>query len=205
MREATGPWAFRGIGRIDEKPCPEISVPSLTGVVYGAAFWLLPSAALFFGAQDAKNEAIRELARFEGVWRFAVVQVEGTRQPEAPFATNKIIIRGDGSYVVLQGKRITRGQFKVDPTKTPKHFDITITDGPAKGQTYSAIYELSDDTYKFCTFLRSKDRPRTLATEPGSGTMLQVLKREKQTVKEALSQVHRQELIGTWHAVSSIL
>ncbi len=169
------------------------------------ALWLLPTTVLFFGAQDAKEAAIKEHARFEGVWRFAVVEVEGTRQPEAPFATNKIIIRGDGSYIVVQGKRITRGQFKVDPTKTPKHFDVTITDGPAKGRTFSAIYELNDDTYKFCAFLRGKDRPSALTSEPGGGTMLQVLKREKQTVKEALLEVCRQELTGTWQVVSSVL
>ena len=148
---------------------------------------------------------MKEHARFEGVWRFAVVEVEGKKQPEAPFATNKIIIRADGSYVVVQGQRITRGQFKVDPAQTPKHFDVTITDGPAKGQTFAAIYDLSGDTYRFCASLRSKDRPSALTSEPGSGTMLQVLKRERQTVKEALSELGRQELTGTWEAVSSIL
>ena len=35
--------------------------------------------------------------------------------------------------------------------------------------------------------------------------MLQVLKREKQTVKEALTELGRQELTGDWRAVSSIL
>jgi uncharacterized protein (TIGR03067 family) len=168
-------------------------------------FWLLQAVVLLIGQEDDQAAAAKERARFEGVWRFALVEVEGTRQPEAPFATNKIIIRGDGSYVVIQGQRITRGQFQVDPTKTPRHFDGMITDGPAKGQTFSAIYELSGDTYKFCASLRSKDRPSAFISERGNGMMLQVLKREKQTVKEALNELGRQELTGIWQAVSSVL
>ena len=169
------------------------------------AFWLLPAVVLFIGSHDDKKAATKEYALFEGVWRFARVEVEGVKQPEVPFETNKIIIRRDGSYVVVQGKSVTRGQFSVDPTKAPKHFDVTITDGPAKGRTFSAIYELTGDTYQFCGSLRSKDRPSALSSEPGSGTMLQVLKREKQTVKEALTALGRQELTGTWQAVSSVV
>jgi uncharacterized protein (TIGR03067 family) len=168
------------------------------------AFCLLPAAVLLGGFQDDKEAARKEHALFEGVWRFARVEVEGVRQPEAPFETNKIIIRGDGSYVVVQGQRITRGEFKVDPTKSPKHFDVTITDGPTKGQTFSAIYELNGDTYQFCGSLRTKDRPSALSSKPGSGTMLQVLTREKQTVKDALNELGRRELTGTWKAVSSV-
>jgi uncharacterized protein (TIGR03067 family) len=153
------------------------------------AFWLLPAVVLLAGYQDDKDADTKEVARFEGVWRFALVEVEGVKQVDVPFETNKIIIRADGTYVVVQGQRITRGQFKVDPTKNPKHFDVTITDGPAKGRMFSAIYELDVDTYKFCGSLRSKDRPKALASEQGSGTMLQVLKREKQTVKEALNEL----------------
>ena len=168
-------------------------------------FWLLTAVVVLVVPQDEKEAAMKEVARFEGVWRFALVEVEGVKQAEVPFETNKIIIRGDGSYVVVQGPRITRGQFKVDPTKAPKHFDVTITDGPVRGRTFSAIYELDGDTYKFCGSLRSKDRPKALASEPGSGTMLQVLKREKQTVDEALTALAHQELAGTWQAVSSIV
>ncbi len=167
-------------------------------------WWLLLVAGVFTGAQDTTDESAKELARFEGVWRFAVVEVEGTKQPEPPFATNRIIIQHDGSYIVVQGSRITRGEFKVDPTKSPKHFDVTITDGPAKGQTFAAIYELSGDTYQFCGSLRSKDRPSDFTCKPGSGTILQTLKREKLSVEEALTELGRQELSGTWEPVSAV-
>ena len=168
------------------------------------SFWLLPVVGVLIGTQKNPDAATKELARFEGVWRFAAVEVEGKKQPEAPFATNRIIIQADGSYVVVQGSRITRGELKVDPSKSPKHFDFTITDGPAKGRTFAAIYELEGDTYQFCGSLRGKDRPSDLTSKPGSGTILQTLKREKLSVKAALTELGRQELTGTWDQVSVV-
>jgi len=166
--------------------------------------WLVVAYGLLMGS-DNGDATKKEYARFEGVWRFALVEVEGTKQPEAPFGTNKIIIWGDGQFVVVQGQRITRGRFELDLTKTPKHFDFTVTDGPAKGQRTSAIYDLEGDTYRFCGSIRSKERPAALISKPGSGTILQVLKREKQAVKDARIEVGRQELTGTWQAVSYAL
>jgi uncharacterized protein (TIGR03067 family) len=152
------------------------------------------------------EEATRkEYARFEGTWSFALVEVEGAKQPDVPFETHKVIIAKDGRFVVVQGPRITRGILKLDPTKTPKHFDFTVTDGPAKGRTTLAVYELDGDTYKFCGSIRNQGRPAALVSKPGSGTILQVLKREKQGVREALIDVGRKELTGTWQAVSYAL
>ncbi len=167
-------------------------------------FWLVLFAGSLISPQENPDASTKEHARFAGVWRFAAVEVEGKKQPETPFSTHKIIIRGDGSYVVVQGSRITRGQFKVDPTKSPKHFDVTITDGPAKGLTFAAIYELKDDEYQFCGALRGKERPSDFTCKPGSGTILQTLKREKLSVKQALTEVGRQELTGIWQQVSAI-
>ena len=152
---------------------------------------------------SADNDAMtQEHARFEGVWSFDLVEVDGVKQPEAPFATNKMVISKDGSFVVVQGPRITRGFMKSDPTRTPKHFDVTVTNGPGKGQTTLAIYELEDNTFKFCGPLRSTERPTTLDSKPGSGQIFQVLKREKIAVKNALLGVGRQEMSGTWQAAS---
>jgi uncharacterized protein (TIGR03067 family) len=147
----------------------------------------------------------KEYARFEGTWSFALVEVEGVKQPEAPFETHKIIIEKDGRFIVVQGPRITRGVFKVDPSKSPKHFDVTVTDPSGKSLTLLAIYELEGDTYRVCSSIRSKERPTALVSKPGSGTLLQVLKREKQGVKDALIEVGRKELAGTWQAVSYAL
>jgi len=154
------------------------------------------------GDDDA---ARKDLARFEGVWSIALVEVEGVKQPDASFATHKVIIGKDGNFVVVQGPRVTRGIFKLDPTKTPKRYDQTITHGPAKGRTYSCIYQIDGDTYKLCGSFRGGPPPAAFASKPGSGLILQVLKREKQMVKEALIEVGLRELAGTWQAVTYAL
>jgi uncharacterized protein (TIGR03067 family) len=147
----------------------------------------------------------KEYARFEGVWSFAVIDVEGTKQPVPPFESNKIIIAQDGLFTVVQGPKVTRGIFKLDPSKIPKHFDQTVTDGPAKGMTAACIYELEGDTYMLCGSFRGKDRPATFDSKPKSGLIVQSFKREKQVVKEALIEVGRRELSGTWQAISYAL
>jgi uncharacterized protein (TIGR03067 family) len=163
--------------------------------------WLVLAYGLLMGA-DSEDATKQEYARFEGVWRFALVEVEGVKQPDAPFESNKMIITKDGNFIVVQGTRITRGKLKLDPTKAPKLYDVTPSRGPVQGQTFFCIYEMGGDTFKICVPLRGKDRPADFVTTPGSGLMFQVFKREKKDVAEDQIEAARQELAGTWQAVS---
>jgi uncharacterized protein (TIGR03067 family) len=151
---------------------------------------------------DNGDLTTKEYARLAGVWRFALVEVEGKKQPEVPFATNKMILSKDGHYVVVQGPRVTRGTLKLDPSKDPKHYDPTIMTGRLRGLTVPGIYELDGDTLRICFPLRNRERPTILARKPGSGLMFQAFKREKKDVKEGLIEAGRVELAGTWQAVS---
>ena len=149
-------------------------------------------ASLFFTSslRGADNQAAiaKEYAQFEGVWRFALVKVEGARQPRLPFATNKIIfIAAQRRYVAIQDTQITRGFFHLDATKTPKQIDCTVTDSQNKSRTYFGIYELEGDTYTFCgSFRPNRERPAKLLSKPGSETVFEVFKRSYQSVKDAL-------------------
>jgi uncharacterized protein (TIGR03067 family) len=154
---------------------------------------------------DTENPSREELARFEGVWRFALVEVEGARQPDAPFETNKLIVLKDGRYVIVQGPRITRGVIKLSPNNTPKHYDVAVTSGPAKGLEASGLYELDGDTCKVCLPFRGKVRPTVLESKAGNGCLIHVFARGKQNVKDALIDVGRKELAGRWQAVSYML
>jgi uncharacterized protein (TIGR03067 family) len=154
---------------------------------------------------DTENPSWEELAQFEGVWRFALVEVEGARQPDAPFETNKLIVLKDGRYVIVQGPRITRGVIKLSPNNTPKHYDVAVTSGPAKGLEASGLYELDGDTCKVCLPIRGKERPTVLESKAGNGCLIHVFAREKQNVKDALIDVGRKELAGRWQAVSYVL
>ncbi len=141
------------------------------------------------GAPLKDTAAEAEYGRFESTWRFALVEVDGVRQPEAAFETNKVIICRDRRYVVVQNAKITRGVFKVDVTKQPRQIDFTVTEGATKGQTILGIYDLAGDIYTFCGSFRSAERPTALKSEPGSGVVFEVLKRERQTVERALREL----------------
>lgn len=161
--------------------------------------------SILMSGVDGQVSSSKDLARLHGVWRFALVEVEGVKQAEVPFEKNQLIISRDGSYVIVQGDRITRGTIKIDPGKNPKHYDVEITAGPAKGLKAAGIYELEGDNFKICLPLRGKDRPAALASTRENGCMLHVFKRVDQPVQEALVSVARQELAGTWQAVSYAL
>ncbi len=103
---------------------------------------------------DGEDAAKNEYARFGGEWSFADIDAEGVKHSVPPFRSNKIIIAPNGRFIVMQGPKVTRGVFKLDPSKTPKHFDQTVTDGPAKDMTAACIYELDGDAYKLCGSFR---------------------------------------------------
>lgn len=161
---------------------------------------LLLASSLLLAADD--QEAARtDLSRLQGVWSFALVEVEGVRQPEAPFESHKLVISKGGRYTILQGPRITRGSLSLDPTKTPKHYDPTVTEGAGKGRAYRGIYELTGDSYRICLSFRNAERPTEFASRPGSGLLLFVFKREQTDVLPALVEIARLEMAGTWQAV----
>jgi uncharacterized protein (TIGR03067 family) len=166
---------------------------------------LLALACGMLLAADNQDAANKDHARLEGVWSFALVEVEGKKQPDAPFETNKLIVTKDGSYVIVQGPRITHGTLKLDPAKSPKHYDVMITSGPVKGLTALGIYEIDGETFKICLPLASKERPTAFVSKAGSGLMIHVFKQEQKDPTTALIDVARQELAGTWQSLTYAL
>ena len=57
--------------------------------------------------------------------------------------------------------------------------EIKGTDGPNKGKTIPAIYELKDDTMRVCYDLNEKKRPTEFKTKAGTNLYLVTYKREK--------------------------
>jgi uncharacterized protein (TIGR03067 family) len=139
---------------------------------------LLVAVGLLLAADDAKDEVKKELARFEGTWKWVVLEAEKTKLSEEELKHPRLKIMGD-KFTVTEESGTFSGTFKVDPSKKPKTIDVTVTDGQDKGKTYLGIYELEGDTYKVCVDPEGKNRPTEFAIKPGSGHVLEVLKREK--------------------------
>jgi uncharacterized protein (TIGR03067 family) len=139
---------------------------------------LVLSAGLFLAADD---EAVKkEYKNFTGTWTIVSIEIEGMKQPdEIVKGYPKLLLKGD-QFTMDSPGGAHKGTYKVDLAKKPKQMDITFTDGPEKGKTLLGIYELNGDTYKVCLAMAdNKNRPTEFASKPGSGNVLEVLKREK--------------------------
>jgi uncharacterized protein (TIGR03067 family) len=135
-------------------------------------------AALLLVAADDRDEAKKEIERFEGTWTYVSLEIEGNKAPQDSYKGAKLVIKGD-KFTAHQGEEVLHGTFKVDTSKKPKTIDVTFSDGPDKGKIMRGIYELDNDTYKVCIAMPGKDRPAKFETKKDSGHVLEVLKREK--------------------------
>ena len=140
---------------------------------------LVVGVVFLVAAGDAQDEVKKELARFEGTWKWVSIEMEKMKLSADALEHLRLKLMGDKFTVTEENNASFGGTFKVDPSKKPKTIDVTFTDGPAKDKTALGIYELEGDTYKVITDPAGKSRPTEFAVKPGSGHVLQVLKREK--------------------------
>ncbi|HUK31075.1 MAG TPA: TIGR03067 domain-containing protein [Candidatus Acidoferrum sp.] len=117
-----------------------------------------------------------DLKKLQGVWNITALETDGSTLPETMFSGAQIAIQGD-QFESLGMGAVYRGKVVLDEAKKPKHFDIVITEGHAKGMTNYGIYEIKGNTWKLCLDMTGKDRPKTFATKHGSGFALETLKR----------------------------
>src|SRR6266581_404332 len=114
----------------------------------------------------------------EGTWLPVEAELGGQKFPDEVLKTLKLTM-SDGKYTVTVGEKIDKGTVKLEPTTKPKAMDITGTDGPNKGKTFPAIYELTSDTLRICYDLAGKTRPTEFKTSKDTQQFLVSYKREK--------------------------
>ncbi|MDA1049938.1 MAG: TIGR03067 domain-containing protein [Planctomycetota bacterium] len=94
------------------------------------------------------NETEKELASLQGTWKFDIIQTDGWPKPTGKGPDR--LGRGDERQWVVKGNEITwispageevKLSFTIDPTKAPKHIDVTFLSGPHKGQKCMGMYE----------------------------------------------------------------
>lgn len=139
---------------------------------------LIACFALVATAEPGTNALKQELDKFGGTWRFESLEIEGTKMPVEPMKNARLTCDGD-RFTYVENAQESKGTFKVDPAKSPKTIEITFTAGPNKGDRLSGIYEVEGDTYRVCLAMPGKTPPTEFASKPGSGHVLEVLKRER--------------------------
>jgi uncharacterized protein (TIGR03067 family) len=103
----------------------------------------------------------------------------GGRALGGDFTNNtKLIIEG-ARYIVMVGNAPDKGSLKIDAEKSPKWMDIIGSEGPNKGKSILAIYEINGDTLRICYDLGGTARPTEFKTKPDSKLFLATYKKEK--------------------------
>lgn len=128
---------------------------------------LLPGSLL---ADDAKD--------IQGNWLPKAAELGGQKFPDEMLRNMKLVIVGD-KYAVKSGDETDFGTVKLDPAQKPKTLDIIGTDGPNKGKTVLAIYELSGDSLKVCYALTGTRRPTEFKSKGDAAFLLVIYKRIK--------------------------
>ncbi|MBI3408231.1 MAG: TIGR03067 domain-containing protein [Planctomycetes bacterium] len=119
------------------------------------------------------------MKKFQGTWTIES-SVSGGMEVPADALKGLIVIFEDDKHTVKAGDKVIQvGTQKIDPSKSPKAIDVTMTEGPNKGAVMLGIYEFDGDTLKACFDAEGKKRPTEFKSASGSTNFVNVHKRVK--------------------------
>jgi len=119
----------------------------------------------------------------EGTWLPRTAELGGRPLGDAVLKSISLKLDG-GKYEVFVGNSPDRGTYTLDPTTNPRSISVTGTDGPNKGKTFPAIYQLGHDddgdTLRICYDLSGKRRPTEFKSVVGTKLYLVNYSRKKE-------------------------
>jgi uncharacterized protein (TIGR03067 family) len=120
----------------------------------------------------------KDAKQIEGVWQLKEAELAGRGMPARSIKSFRLTLKG-GKYDLKSNEAPDKGTYKLDAQKKPRQITIAGTEGPNKGKTIPAIYEVSDDTLKVCYDLSGQAHPEEFKTKPGTQLFLATYKRDK--------------------------
>jgi uncharacterized protein (TIGR03067 family) len=132
---------------------------------------------LFIAATAPAQDAKKELDKLQGEWFLVSEESKGLTTPEEIVKGYKVTIKGDQLTSENLDGKVTKWTFKIDPSKEPKHIDMT-TKFKDKDVRSKGIYKLEGDTLSLCRTFGVRERPTEFKTTAESGNF-QVFKRIK--------------------------
>jgi uncharacterized protein (TIGR03067 family) len=142
----------------------------LTAIAFA---WLLLLAA----TPARADEGAQDRKALQGTWELTGLVFDGQTVPADKVKGVRFAITGEMLVMTgLDGRRPF--SFKLDPTRKPRAIDLTPLEGPFKGKTTPAIYELTGDTLRLCMSNKEiKDRPTRFEAPQGTQLAVFTLKR----------------------------
>ena len=142
---------------------------------------VLTAMAVISSAEDSKDEAIKkDRKQLEGTWRVVALEVDGNIAGAEDVKKITVVIGADGSWSLnSEDKDVSQGTSTIDPSKKPKTIDFTVTVGDDKDKQSLGIYEVAENSLKFCVTSSGKERPGDFSSAPGSERILLTFERVK--------------------------
>jgi uncharacterized protein (TIGR03067 family) len=113
-----------------------------------------------------------------GEWVPVKAELGGKPMAEEVLKTISLKL-GDGNYDVVAGGAPDKGTYEIDASTTPKSMIIKGVDGPNKGRTIPAIYEMEQGKLRVCYDLSGAKRPAEFKSVPGTSLYLVTYERKK--------------------------
>jgi uncharacterized protein (TIGR03067 family) len=138
---------------------------------------LVLAAAVVAVAADAKDDANKkDLDALQGSWKVQKLIRGGEEAPAKD--VEKVVFTFEGNKATIDEGRPKKetATFKLDATKKPKAIDFVPE---TKKESAEGVYELEGDKLKLCFTRPGAARPKEVASEKGSETILVFLKRDK--------------------------
>lgn len=128
--------------------------------------------------KSAREEASRkELQKFQGTWSIESQELDG-KPAKAEEIKTRTFFCGADVFVVRKGTEMLQlGIQKLDPSKSPKTINATISKGLYQGETMLGIYEIDGDNLKVCFDIEGQNRPSEFKTSAKEGRFLATYKR----------------------------
>jgi len=140
-----------------------------------AFFVSLVVGALLTGCATGTSDA----KAVQGSWRPVQGEVGGEPMADAVLKSISLKLQ-DGKYEVLVGTEPDRGTYTIDSGSTPKGMTITGTEGPNRGKTFPAVFEINGDTLRICYDLSGSKRPTEFKSVAGTKLFLVTYNRKKE-------------------------
>jgi uncharacterized protein (TIGR03067 family) len=123
-------------------------------------------------------EPVDDGKKMEGAWKPDTAEFGGEKVNSEELARITVTIKGN-KYTTVAGDGKDEGTFQLYSAKKPKAMDITGTEGPNKGKTIPAIYELDGDTMRVCYALQGTNHPTEFKSTVENKYLLINYKRQK--------------------------
>ena len=138
--------------------------------------------------QVAADEVAKDRARFEGVWSFSLVEVDGVKQPvsrngvtTADADSMSLQIDPDGKAAIRRdGTATDTGRLRLDPTATPMQLDWIPMDGAPNRESALGIFKFEDELLLICRAPEGKPRPTEFKADSTLGHDVLMFRRRQE-------------------------